>query len=322
MLVDDNADVIAGFYGPCPDHYPTAFRAELRAVLELLVMAVSPINIFVDNQEVVDGWTKGQTWCCSVGRSAADLWRIFWRRINDIGDDGISIIKCKGHATAADVLAGRSTPFTRKGNDHADHFAGQGADLAEEFSPSTRWRLQYSQASQWYSWLSTLCSQWPKDVDPKPKARPRRAAPTPSTVHTPKPASARSAVSLAVDERVTKLHPSHRLRCVGDMLWCDCCGAYGQLRFKDLKEPCRGKDGAANRQGQLTALRNGRHPSSGAELGAARGVQQCVKAALRSRPSSRPCPAIDKDVLCKAALKLQGLVERRTACALGILLTQ
>ena len=79
VLVDDNADVIAGIYGPCPDHFPNVFRAELRAVIELLVMAVPPINIYVDNQEVVDGWSKGKTWCCSVGRSAADLWRTFWR---------------------------------------------------------------------------------------------------------------------------------------------------------------------------------------------------------------------------------------------------
>ena len=286
-------------------------------------MAVPPVNIFVDDQEVVDGWSKGPTWCCSVGHSAADLWRIFWHKVGDIGGDGISIIKCKGHATVADDLAGRSTPFTRKGNDHADHFANRGADLAEELVPSTRWRLQYAQATQWYSWLFTLCSQWPKDVDPKPKAFVSSSALSKVVAHrADKPATAPSStwISVAADERFDKIHPTHRLRSAGEVLWCDNCGAYGQSRFKDLKEPCRGGDSAAMgpRKGQLTALRDGRHPLTGVKLGGARAVQHCVKAASRSRTRG----AIDRDVLLKAVARLQQLANRRTACAFGILLSQ
>ena len=44
VLVDGEGKVIGGLYGPCPDHFPTAFRAELRAVIELLVLAVPPLT--------------------------------------------------------------------------------------------------------------------------------------------------------------------------------------------------------------------------------------------------------------------------------------
>ena len=45
---------------PCADRFPTALRAELRAVCELLVLAVPPITIWIDNREVLDRWAKGR----------------------------------------------------------------------------------------------------------------------------------------------------------------------------------------------------------------------------------------------------------------------
>ena len=32
-------------------------------------------------------------------RSAADLWRVFWKKIEDIGDEGVALKKTNGHAT-------------------------------------------------------------------------------------------------------------------------------------------------------------------------------------------------------------------------------
>jgi len=61
-LVDDNGDVAAGFYGPCADHFPTAFRVELVAVIHLLDMAIPPITVWTGNQEVLDGWRTGPLW--------------------------------------------------------------------------------------------------------------------------------------------------------------------------------------------------------------------------------------------------------------------
>ena len=81
VLVDDSGLVIGGLYGSRPDHYPTAFRAELRAVIELLMLAVPPLHIWTDNQAVVDGWHRGKAWCCASTRSAADLWMRFWAKL-------------------------------------------------------------------------------------------------------------------------------------------------------------------------------------------------------------------------------------------------
>ena len=49
VLVDDVGDVIAGLYGPCPDSFPTALRAKLRAVIQMLELALLPLTIWVDN---------------------------------------------------------------------------------------------------------------------------------------------------------------------------------------------------------------------------------------------------------------------------------
>ena len=35
-LVDAEAKVVAGLYGPCPDPFPSSLRAELRAIIQLL----------------------------------------------------------------------------------------------------------------------------------------------------------------------------------------------------------------------------------------------------------------------------------------------
>ena len=94
------------------------------------MVAVPPLMVWIDNQEVLDGWQKGRQWCVSSARSAADLWRWFWHKIDDIGCQQLDLVKTKGHATAADVQQGRVTDFERTGNDNADHFAGAGVEVA------------------------------------------------------------------------------------------------------------------------------------------------------------------------------------------------
>ena len=75
-------------------------------------MAVAPaITIWTDNQELLDGYAKGELWCCSFARIAADLWRTFWYKVKDIGPEGVKFAKTKGHATDADVQVGSSTAF-------------------------------------------------------------------------------------------------------------------------------------------------------------------------------------------------------------------
>ena len=63
VLVDDEGHLIAGLYGTCPDRYPTSLRAELYGVMHMLRLAVAPLTIWVDNQNVVSGFVNGRQWC-------------------------------------------------------------------------------------------------------------------------------------------------------------------------------------------------------------------------------------------------------------------
>ena len=193
ILVDDTGAVIAGLYGPCPDPFPTSLRAELRAVIEILRLALPPLVIWVDNKCVVDGWARGKAWCCASTRPAADLWREFWRLLEDVGPEGVRIEKCKGHATEGDVQAGRSTPFLRAGNANADHFAGYGVDVAEHQVPSEDVVTAYKEARRWYQWLATLVAHWPADTQGRPSERRARSArparPRPLRLHDERPHS-------------------------------------------------------------------------------------------------------------------------------------
>ena len=133
-MINDEGLVVGGAYGTCPDFFPTSLRAELWGVLQTLRHACPPITVWVDNSGVVDGFARGAAWCCDSSRPAADLWRLIWCRHADLGGEDIEMRKVKGHATNADIDAGRSTPWQKAGNDHADHFAGRGSLLAEEMA--------------------------------------------------------------------------------------------------------------------------------------------------------------------------------------------
>ena len=159
-------------YGTCPEVQLSSLRVELRAVIQVLRACIPPITVWVDNDRVVKGWKKGPEWCTASVRPAADLWRILWWIAADIGEDLISILKVKGHASEGDVQAGRATQYGRAGNEQADHFAGQGADLAEELAPVGRHVDQYRRARQWYRWLGVLAANWPNDTQEVVK-RPR-----------------------------------------------------------------------------------------------------------------------------------------------------
>ena len=95
---------------------------------------------------------------------------MIWRQIEEIGAEGISIVKVKGHATQADVDAGRSSEAERAGNDNADHFAGRGVEVAQELSPIGERANEHHRAVRWYQFLFELCASWPQDTDRAPQA--------------------------------------------------------------------------------------------------------------------------------------------------------
>ena len=164
VKVDDEGMVIFGVYGTCPDFFPTSLRAELWGVLQALRHAMPPVTIWVDNAGVVDGFGRGRSWCVDSARPAADLWCLVWDKVDDLGGEGIKVVKTKGHATKADVEAGRSTWWHQAGNEHADHFAKRGSALAEDLASTKVSRDGYRLAKKWYQWLEVLICNWPKDT--------------------------------------------------------------------------------------------------------------------------------------------------------------
>ena len=306
VQVDSEAAVVQGLFGPCPDLHPTAFRAELWAAVQALQHARVPVKLHVDNQGVVDGWRRGRGWCTAAARPAADLWKLFWSAADNIGaDGGIDVVKVKGHATDADVQAGRSTAYLRLGNAHADHFAGKGVDEAIGQAPNEAAILRYKMARNWYTWLSTVVGNWPSDMQPRVRTitleGPCKKSAVgggrnepPYKLHTSQPhslvvqgtrlvcsvcvrSSALSSLRCARSAFATSactgappqaaVGPGHQIYRTEGLIWCNACGAYGEKRRGKLQSACPGFPG----QGAKTILRRLRanlHPATAAPMSA------------------------------------------------------
>ena len=241
--------------------------------------ALPPITIWVDNDSVVRGFRRGRAWCTSSRRPAADLWDKVWDKVADLGWQDIVVSKVKGHASQEDVDAGRTTHLHKTGNDHADHFAKRGSALSEHLSSTHHLRQDDQLAKDWYSWLATLTSNWPKDTQrARPPARGTRKRKRPpkdvahttdatamstaaaNNTNTTTPASTTGSTAKAVRSCRSSFGPGHRLYKSGDFTWCSICGAYAAERLKALKRPCGGAAGRGPRAGQLARLLKGEHP--------------------------------------------------------------
>ena len=264
VMINGEGKVISGIYGTCPDYFPTSLRAELWGVLQTLRHGCPPITIWVDNAGVVEGFAKGESWCCSSSRAAADLWRLVWWKVRDLGTDDIQVVKVKGHATQVDVDEGNVTAWQREGNGHADHFAGRGSMLAEELSSTEADKETFRKARKWYSWLALLAINWPKDTQPKVQRSSRHRAPEDPTVGLQllqrKRSRSRDRCSKGASRSKEGLGAGHDLFQSGALVWCRRCGAYGEQRFKSLKGTCQGAAGKGPRAGQLARLVKGEHP--------------------------------------------------------------
>ena len=265
VMINDAGLVTGGIYGTCPDFFPTSLRAELWGALQVLRHALPPVTIWLDNAGVVDGFARGRSWCCSSDRPAADLWRRFWWKLDDLGGEGIDVRKVKGHANDADIESGASTPWQRNGNQHADFFAGRGSLLAEELSPTRADADLCKRASAWYSWLSHMVAHWPNDTT---RRGPRHAISSDLSrgnvsngQHQVQRAQSgpRSSHKSSAKSSVAALGVGHNFFASGALIWCPRCGAYGEHRFVALKAPCSGM-AEKERQGQLSRLVKGEHP--------------------------------------------------------------
>ena len=147
FIVDNGSDPYRGKRGTLSEAYPTVLRAELRALVEILRIAIGPLVIYVDNLEVVNGVGLGRTWCCQANRDGADLWREVWDRLDDMSGL-IEVKKVKAHLSLKDVQNGRITYEQWIGNGIADLAAKAACSEASKLSPANLVHSAWVRASR------------------------------------------------------------------------------------------------------------------------------------------------------------------------------
>ncbi len=149
--------------GVCGEPNASVARAELRAVLETLAVAAPPLTIYSDSAFVVNGFAKGRSWCTRSGGEAADLWRLAWHRMEDIGG-GVDIKKVKAHTSWTDVLRGRISTADRDGNAAADLAAKEALAEAKRASPAESVNVYLARAVLWARWVLDFATGWVADT--------------------------------------------------------------------------------------------------------------------------------------------------------------
>ncbi|CAK0886500.1 unnamed protein product [Prorocentrum cordatum] len=93
-------------------------RAEFRAVIQVLLVAVPPFCTHTDHLEVILGLARGRAWAHCPRRSNRDLWVQLWAKLDDHGGPDVRIVHARGHQSSNDQH--------RHGNTWADALARWG----------------------------------------------------------------------------------------------------------------------------------------------------------------------------------------------------
>ena len=120
--------------GPIQDINP----AEIMAPVVAIWHGGLHLAIHTDSGYFVNGWLRGPEWCTSPGRKYADIWRLFWEAASDFGTENIQVNKVKGHASVADVEAGKCTEFERWGNGQVQQLSSRNSGPRAPLGPERR----------------------------------------------------------------------------------------------------------------------------------------------------------------------------------------
>ena len=146
----------------------SSFRAKLRALLEVLRMAVPPLRIHTDNKSVVDGVKAGRRWCTRAKAKGADLWRLVFDRLEELEEQGeVAVLKVKAHTSWFDVLSGKITPREQFGNWLADSAAKKATAASEAEAPTIPFNAQLKKALAWIRWAACYSTNWVQDITPQ-----------------------------------------------------------------------------------------------------------------------------------------------------------
>ncbi len=163
VCINEKGDILWVMKGVCGEPNASIARAELRAVLETLAVAAPPLTIYSDSAFVVDGFAKGKSWCTRAGGEAADLWRLAWHRMEDIGG-GVEIRKVRAHATWIDVLKGKISRADREGNHAADLAAKEALAEAKRASSADGVNAYLARIVLWARWILDFAAGWVADT--------------------------------------------------------------------------------------------------------------------------------------------------------------
>ena len=151
----------------------SSYRAELRALLEALRHAETPLTIHTDSQPVIDGCARGRKWCVSSKATDADLWREVWDLLEEVRMKGqVHIVKVKAHTGWDELLRRKISPKDQYGNWLADAAAKAGAARSEKQAPAAPFHAQVKKALAWLKWVGRYSTEWINDTEynPVPKA--------------------------------------------------------------------------------------------------------------------------------------------------------
>ena len=289
---DPAGELISAAFGAVPlmeAPGQTIADAEDYAVAMLGVLALPPFVAHVDRQQTVDDALGSRAAATSASHPRAHLWVRFSAAFEQ--DVEARVVKTKGHATAADVAAAKSTAAQMCGNDHADRFARlgvqqHGPDAEPEGAQAATLDAMAGLARQAVRW-SAEASVHRQALLPPPTAtgvkrrgtgdgwppRKRRA-----TAHLRRSAlqpgagpggrtewRLGSAGLAAVDDRPSFQGHSlqiarvrDELQAHGALVFCATCGAYVWWRIGSLTAACRGKAIGSQRK----RLRDGHFPQA------------------------------------------------------------
>ena len=177
VALNQNGDVRHALYGALQVLRPTAFKAELYAMVRLVQNAKPPLKVFCDRESLVNTFGRGAPYCKNRRRQAADLWRELRQAIRKWSPEerkSFEIAWTKGHAKQEDIEKGVSTNWQKKANDNADFYARMGSEWAKSEAPNEAAKQEYQEARDWYKWLEKLIEVWPNNDAEHEKAKQKR----------------------------------------------------------------------------------------------------------------------------------------------------
>jgi len=198
VCTTEQGELRFAFFGTCSDRCPTAHRAEIKAILEVVRRARFPLKLYTDHQSAVKAWERGREYCCDSSRAAADIWREIWviyDRLLEAMDEALPVLAfqliwVKSHTGEEALREGVMDPRVQKLNALADHYAGEGSRWARELVPNEEQLDVYGTASAFYRVMGALCSEWPADYvqdRAKPEPGPARGGVKEWSVHPSRP---------------------------------------------------------------------------------------------------------------------------------------